>query len=263
MHGLSLLPNYIICVTTQPPNPGRRIALSLPRRWIGDLMHLCRHIPIIPIERRMQLSTVIAARQRLANPPSWAAIFVKAYAITAARHPVLRQAYCVYPWPHLYEANQSIASVAVAREFDGEPAVFFGLIHAPDQQTLVKLTAQLNDFKTKSVEQIRPFARLIRYTRYPLPLRRILWWIGMNLSGRHRAKTIGTFAMTVIAGAGANLGRIISPVATTLTYGPFEADGSVIVRISFDHRVIDGLPAANALADLECILLNEIVCELS
>ena len=226
-------------------------------------MHICRHIPIIPVERRMQLAVVIAARQRSANPPSWAAIFVKAYALTAARHPGLRHAYCAYPWPHLYEAAQSIASVAVARDFDGEPAVFFGLIRAPEQQSLAQLTSQLNDFKTKPVEQIRPFARLIRYTRYPLPLRRILWWIGMNLSGRHRAKTIGTFAMTVIAGAGANLGRIISPVATTLTYGPFEVDGSVIVRISFDHRVMDGLPVALALTELESVLLNEILNELA
>ncbi len=226
-------------------------------------MHLCRHIPIIPIERRMQLASLIAARQRLTHPPSWAAIFVKAYALTAARHPVFRQAYCAYPWPHLYEAAQSIASVAVAREYDREPAVFFGLIRAPDQQSLAQLTSQLNDFKTKPVEQIRPFARLIRYTRYPLPLRRILWWIGMNLSGRHRAKTIGTFAVTVLAGAGANLGRIISPVATTLTYGPFEVDGSVIVRISFDHRVMDGLPVALALSELESLLLNEILNELA
>ena len=153
--------------------------------------------------------------------------------------------------------------MAVAREYDREPAVFFGLIRAPDQQSLAQLTSQLNDFKTKPVEQIRPFARLIRYTRYPLPLRRILWWIGMNLSGRHRAKTIGTFAMTVIAGAGANLGRIISPVATTLTYGPFEVNGSVIVRISFDHRVMDGLPVALALSELESLLLNEILNELA
>ena len=153
--------------------------------------------------------------------------------------------------------------MAVARDFDGEPAVFFGLIRAPNQQSLAQLTAQLNDFKTKPVEQIRPFARLIRYTRYPLPLRRILWWIGLNLSGRHRAKTIGTFAMTVLAGAGANLGRIISPVATTLTYGPFEADGSIVVRISFDHRVMDGLPVAHALSELEAILLGEILNELA
>ncbi len=245
-----------------PAITGRRVRLSLPRRWVIDLLHVSRYVPVVTAERRIDLSDVIAARDRVSDPPPWPAIFVKAYAIVAVRTPALRRAYLPYPRPHLFEADVSVASVAVAREFDGEPAVFFGLIHAPDEQPLRQLAAHFRDFRTKPVDQIRPFARLIRYTRYPLPVRRLLWWLGMNLSGRHRAKTVGTFGLSTVGSAGAGLVNLIAPVATGLSYGPIEPDGSAVVRLNFDHRVLDGLTAAAALADLEAALRGEVLREL-
>jgi hypothetical protein len=113
------------------------------------------------------------------------------------------------------------------------------------------------------VEEIRPFARLIRYTRYPRPVRRLLWWLGLNLSGKHRAKTVGTFGLSTLGSLGADISRVIAPTATTLTYGPFEPDGSVVVRVHFDHRVMDGVAVAAALAELEAVLRTEVVRELA
>lgn len=242
-----------------PRTTGRRIPLSLPRRWIADLMHASRHVPLIVCTRRLALAELAAARQQT----PWAALFVKAYAIVAARNPVLRRAYLSFPWPHLYEADASIASVAVARDYAGESAVFFAPIHSPETQSLAQLATHLHDFRTKPIEDIRPFARLVRYTRYPLPVRRFLWWLGLNLSGKHRAKTIGTFGLTVVAAAGGDLTRIVAPTATTLTYGPLGVDGSLDVHLHFDHRVLDGLTAANALAELERTLTGELLRELS
>ena len=241
---------------------GRRVALSLPRRWMADIMHLSRGMPRFVADRRLKLAEVVAARAAAAAPPSWPAIFAKAYALVAAKRPELRRSYQTFPWPHLYEADVSVASVAVAREFAGEPAVFFGLIHAPDGQPLAQLTGHLHDFKTKPVAEVGPFARLIRYTRYPKPLRRFLWWIGLNLTGRHRAKAIGTFGLTTLSARGAGLLHIPSPCATTLTYGPLDSDGAVEVRLSADHRVFDGLSAALALEELEAVLCGEIAAEL-
>jgi hypothetical protein len=245
-----------------PRMSGRRVSLSLPRRWVVDLMRAGRTIPVATVVRRISLSEVMEARSRVTEPPPWPALFIKAYALVAARNPVLRQAYFRHPWPHLYEADESLASVAIARPFDGEPAVFFGLIHAPDQQPLRQLAGHFHDFRTKPVDQIRPFARLIRYTRYPLPIRRLLWWLGMNLSGRHRAKTVGTFGLSTVGSLGAGIPATVSPTATTLTYGPFGADGAADVWLHFDHRVLDGATAAVALTDLETMLRTELVREL-
>jgi hypothetical protein len=246
-----------------PAITGRRVRLPLPRRWVADLMHACRGVPLITVERRTDLSAVIAARDRAADPPPWPALFVQAYARVAARTPALRQAYIPFPWPHLFVADESIATVAVAREYDGEPAVFFGQIRTPDRQPLAHLAGHVRDWKTRPVEDIRPFARLIRYSRYPRPVRRLLWWLAMNLSGRHRAKTFGTFGLSTVGSAGAGLLNVIAPTAATLSYGPFAADGTLAVRLTFDHRVLDGLTAATALAGLEGVFRGEMVRELN
>jgi hypothetical protein len=246
-----------------PAITGRRVRLPLPRRWVADLMHVCRRWPLVTADRRINLSAVIAARDRVSDPPSWSVVFIRAYALVAARTPALRRAYIPFPWPHLFEADQSVATVAVARDYDGEPAVFFGHLRHPDQQSLTQLTGHVRDWKTRPVETIRPFARLIRYSRYPMPVRRVAWWLAMNLSGRHRAKTFGTFGLSTVGAAGAGLQNVIAPTATTLHYGPFAADGSLDVRLTFDHRVIDGLTAATALADLESVLLGEVLREMS
>ena len=241
---------------------GRRVPLSLPRRWIVDVMHLSRGMPYFVADRRMNLADLVSARAELANPPPWPALFVKAYSLVAHRRPELRRSFQPFPWAHFYEADVSVASVAVAREYLGESAVFFALLQAPDQQSLVQLGGHLHDFKTKPVEQIRPFARLIRYTRYPKPIRRFLWWLGMNLTGKHRAKSIGTFGLTTVSSRHAGLLHVLSPCATTLTYGPLAPDGTVDVRLSADHRVLDGLTAALALEELEAQLRGAVLKEL-
>jgi len=40
-------------------------------------------------------------------------------------------------------------------------------------------------------------------------------------------------------------------MTTTLTYGTLHADGSLDVRLFYDHRVLDGVQPALALRDLE------------
>jgi pyruvate/2-oxoglutarate dehydrogenase complex dihydrolipoamide acyltransferase (E2) component len=45
-----------------------------------------------------------------------------------------------------------------------------------------------------------------------------------------------------------------------LNYGPVAADGAVRVTLTFDHRVLDGGPAARALSELEAAM-NELAAE--
>src|SRR5205085_12534444 len=101
---------------------GRRIALSAPRRIICDLLAFAGAVPSVPVQRRMNVAGVAAARARVAlasDRPGWCAIFTKAYAITALRFPELRRAYLPFPRPCLYEHPHSIASIAVERQYEG------------------------------------------------------------------------------------------------------------------------------------------------
>src|SRR5438552_1809090 len=103
------------------PEPlGRTLALSLPRRFVCDLMHLARQVPTVPVQRRMNLAILAEARRLAVTKPSWCAIFTKAYGIIAAARPELRRAYISFPRPHLYEHPNNIASIAIERRLDDE-----------------------------------------------------------------------------------------------------------------------------------------------
>ncbi len=246
---------------TQPS--GRSLPLSRSRRFICDLMHHARQVPTVSIQRRMRIAPVVAARQAAGPRPSWCAVFTKAYAFVAAATPELRRVYLPFPWPHLYEHPLNVASVAVERRLDsGEDAVFFAHLRAPETQGLLELDAALRRFKEEPVAELSLYRRMERLSRLPRPLRRLLWWMGLNLSGHRRARLLGTFGVSVVAGLGASMLYLLSPLTTTLNYGAVAEDGSVDVRLLFDHRVLDGATIARALGNMERVLNGEILAEL-
>jgi hypothetical protein len=241
---------------------GQCLPLPLPRRWIADLLHAARRVPTVTVERVVNVSAVVAARKSLANPPAWVLLFTKAYATVAARRPELRRAYLPFPCPHLFQADESVATVAVEREFQGEPAVFFGHIRHPDQQSLRQLMNHLQRWRTHPIEDIRSFSRLIRYSRMPFPLRRMTWWYAANVSRRWRLRVFGTFGVSVTAGDGATALNLITPLSTSVNYGVLSPEHTLPVRVHFDHRVMDGAPVARALVEVEEIMNTTIVTEL-
>ncbi len=242
--------------------PGHWRSLSLPRRMIAELMAASRHMPIITIESRMQLAAVAEARNALTNPPSWVALFAKAFATVAAQRSELRRAYLSFPWPHFYETEGSLASIAVERELEGEPAVLFGQLNRPDIQPLDQLQEALVRWRNTPVEDVRDFRKLLRFMRVPQPFRKLGWWYASKVSGRHRVRHFGTFGISTTASAGATCKNLIAPVPFTLNYGLLADDGSLEVRLHFDHRVIDGMPAARVLNELETVLQTTILDEL-
>lgn len=241
---------------------GRRLPLSLPRRLVCDLMAFSHDVPTIPVQRRMDLTALVEAR-RLASPrPGWCALFTKAYAAVSARRPELRRAYLPFPWPHLYEHAGNVASVTVERELGDEHGIFFTLLKTPERRGLAEIEAALRRAKEAPLDTVKRYQRTLRFARLPRPLRRALWWYGLNVSGSLRAKNFGTFGVSVVAGLGACATHLRSPLTTTLDYGVLGDDGTLDVRLTIDHRVLDAGTAARALRDLEHVLCNEIVNEL-
>jgi hypothetical protein len=86
-------------------------------------------------------------------------------------------------------------------------------------------------------------------------------WIGLNV-GRQRGNYFGTCLLSVYSGLGAESFNQVSPLTTLLTYGSIETGEPVSVRISYDHRVMDGATVARALQRLEAILNGPVADEL-
>jgi hypothetical protein len=106
---------------------GRRLPISQARRLVGDFLYFAQQVPTVPVQRRMNIAPLIAARKLASPRPSWCALFTKAYALVAATRPELRRTYMNYPRPHLYEHPISVASIAVERRLQDEDAVLFTL----------------------------------------------------------------------------------------------------------------------------------------
>lgn len=238
---------------------GQAIRLSVQRRMVIDLLYFARGIPTVPVQKRMSLAPLVAARAACSERPRWTAIFTKAYALVAQEVPQLRRAYVKIPWPHLYEYPTSKANIIIERDYRGEPALCPVSIKDPAHQPLRDIGRQLQHATTAPLEDIKDFRRWMRFARLPRPLRRMLWWIGLNI-GRQRGNFFGTFGVSVYSALNAELLHPLSPLTTLLNYGVMTEDGMVDVRIIYDHRVMDGSTVARALGRLEEIL-NSVILE--
>jgi len=239
---------------------GRNIPVSVARRLIIDSMWASRKVPIIHVIRRVAIPNLVAVRRKLVERPAWPAIFGKAFAMVAAETPQLRRAFFRWPWPRFHEFPESTIAIAIDTQALGNTGVMTVRIRKPEAVPAKTLSADLrrataDPLASKSVRL------MVKTSRYPFFIRRLLWWACVNIP-RMRRHAIGTFGLTSVAHLGATLGRIISPASFVLTYGPLQDDGSLEVGLSFDHRIIDGALAARALARLEEILNSSILAEL-
>jgi hypothetical protein len=240
---------------------GRTLRLSAARRIIADLMYFGAGVPGVPAQRTIELSGLRAARAAAARQPRWSSIFAKAYGVVSDEFPELRRVYLKYPWPRLYEYPTSTAMIAVERRLGDEDAVLGCTIKHVGALSLLHLSELVDRYAQVPIQEVTKYRRLLRIAALPLALRRPLWMLALNI-GRQRANHFGTFAVTSVGWLGADLLHPVGPWTTLLTYGPLRADGTVEVRIIFDHRVLDGATAARALARLEEVLNGPILDEL-
>ena len=241
---------------------GRAIRLSRPRRIIADLLHFALRMPLVPVERRIDISRLKAALAQSAKRPLWSAIFLKGFALVAREMPELRQAYLSLPWPRLYEYPSSIGIIGIERQFEGEIGLFpFRIVNDPAAQTLLEITEQIQRAKNAPLDNVKQFRRMLAFARLPRFVRRATWLAGLNV-GRQRANYFGTFCVTTVGPSGASTMHPLAPVTATVGYGLFLDDGRTDVRIVFDHRVLDGARMARSLVRLEEMLNAQILDEI-
>jgi hypothetical protein len=240
---------------------GRWISLSLPRRIVADMCHFSLGVPRGVIKKTINIGPAARARARAPGRIAWPVLFLKAYALVAKDMPELRRSYVKLPLPHLHENGASVASLVIERDHDGEAALLLARIKQPESKGLAELDQTVRQLKDAPARDVRDFRRALLVARLPLPVRRVLWWLGLNI-GRQRAGYYGTFAISVLGSQGVEIVHAVSLWTLLLSYGPIAADGDVEVVISFDHRVMDGGAIARMLARLEATLNGAIAAEI-
>lgn len=247
---------------SQPSEHGCWRSLSPARKFVADMLHFAKQVPSIPVARTMNVAAVAAARAACSERPSWTSVFMKAYGLVCQRHSPLRSALISWPWDHVYEHPLSVCGAVVEREHLGEQILLGVQIRAPEGKPLREIDDYLRRVKETPVEQIGYFRRVFFMGKLPKWLRRFLWWQTLHLSGYKRAKRLGTFGLSSYGRLGAEQIHPLGPLTTLLTFGPIGSTGEVVVKIVYDHRVLDGAEVARYLAELEHVLHQEIVAEL-
>jgi hypothetical protein len=235
--------------------------ISTPRRLIADLMHASIRVPFVSLSRPLNIRALLEARALAAEPPGWAAIFVKALSLVAKEQPILRTLYAKWPRPSFYELPRSVAMVAIARVEEGEDCVLPQKLAAPETLSLAEIDAQIRHAKQAPINKVPAFRKILRVSGLPLPFRRLFWSVGLNF-GRQRANWFGNFGVTSVAAYGPGELHALSPGPYILSYGVVEQAQTIAVVIRWDHRITDAAVIAKVLTRLEQVLNSEIAAEL-
>jgi len=227
---------------------------------VADFMWAVSDAGRVSVTRPVAFRDLITARGQLRAAPSWTAMFVKGFALVAAEIPELRRVYLRMPWPHLYEYADSTVVILHERRIMGDLGLLPLRFHKPNAVPVQQLSEMIRRAAAAPTEETGLHRKLIAIARLPLLLRRLIIGVCLNLPRLRRE--IGTYGVSSAARWRTDLGTSRTPQPCLLSYGPADADGNVVVRLTFDHRVFDGALAGRALARLEEVLNSSILEEL-
>ena len=242
---------------------GKRIALSNGRRLVDDVIRMANQTPLAGLSGDFDFSH-LAKYRRLVKPKiSWNVLFMKAYAQACRKMPELRQGYTSFPWPHIYQHDDPVCMITIAREYRGEERLFFARFVSPDYTTLQKLQAKYDRFRKAPVESIRQFRHQIKFAKAPSLARRMAWWMLFNVWPEKRATHMGTYGMSISGHNGVYGSMHLGPNTTTLGVDPMPRKGQCRLVLTFDHRVLDGTPATRAFSLMQQMMDRPIHRELA
>jgi hypothetical protein len=227
---------------------------------VADFLWAVSDVGRVSVTRPVAFRDVMAVRDKLQAAPSWTAMFVKGFAMVAAEMPELRRIYLRLPWPHLYEYVDSTVCIMHERMIMGDLGLLPLRFHKPNAVPVQELSEMVRDAAATPLEETSLHRKLVAVARLPLLVRRLILFVCMNYPRLRRE--LGTYGVSSAARWRTDLGTSRTPQPCLLSYGPADADGNVVVRLTFDHRVFDGALAGRALARLEEILNTSILEEL-
>ena len=236
--------------------------MSVGRRFIYDVINAGTKIPLVTIQKDMNVADLMGPRRSAEPKPSWCSIFTKAYAMVVAKHPDMRRACLTFPWIRMFEYDAATAHVTMEVKIDGEDALAFIPIESPELCPLFEIDRRIEQCR-QNPRGLRSMAHGLIAARLPRPIRKLAYWFTLNFSGRLRSVYFGTYGVTTVGNWGVESVRPIAPAISILHYGAIDADGNVSIRMTYDHRVLDGIGPSRALNEMEAFLRTEILDELT
>jgi len=195
------------------------------------------------------------------------AILLKAIAIAQRAHPESRTS--LLPFGKTVTFHDIVAGFTVERFIGEQPAVFFGAIDNPDTKSVEEISSELRQYAESDMQQMEHLDRQHKFNSMPWWFRRLILWAGLRFPKVRLTFMGATFGLSSLGKWG--MTGLIPPCVSTSTFGigsveprPVARDGKVEIRpmmtmiLNFDHRLIDGGPAARFMADVKRLLEGDL-----
>lgn len=187
------------------------------------------------------------------------AILLKAIGVAQRSHPLSRTAWL--PGGRTAMLHKIVAGFTVERFVNNQPAVFFGAIEQPDSKPVTEIASELRSYSDDDLSDVRHLDVQHRFADMPWLLRRFIIWLGIRYPAIRLRYMGATFGFSSLGKFGCKL--VIPPCVSTSTFGigaveprPVAINGKIEIRpvmslvLNFDHRVIDGAPAARFMQEV-------------
>lgn len=191
------------------------------------------------------------------------AILLKAIGIAQRAHPASRTA--ALPFGKRAILQKIVAGFTVERFIGSQPAVFFGEITEPDTKPLDQISSELREYGEGELTSVPKLDIQEKFNHMPWFFRQFILWMGKRYPGFRLHHMGATFGLSSLGKFGVKC--LIPPCASTSTFGIGEVEQRPVVRngkieirpmmtiaLNFDHRMIDGAPAARFLQDVKALL---------
>ena len=191
------------------------------------------------------------------------AFLIKAIGIAQRSHPDSRTA--LMPWGQTLVMEDIVAGFTCEKEVPGGQAVYVGVIKNPDTKSLVQISSELRDYATKNIEDVPQLDLEERFNHMPWLIRRIILAAGLFLPWIRFRYMPASFGISSLGKFGVT--ALIPPCVNTSTFGVGKVEERAVVRngqievrpmmtltLNFDHRLIDGAPAARFLTDVQKLI---------
>lgn len=245
-------------------SPDSFLPLPRTRAIVLDVVRWSRRVPSFPVEQTWDVNELSRLRNRCNSQPdqtadsdprfpahrvSWAALFLRAYALACRDYAPLRQSYHGFLWGRIYQSAHVGIAISVNRRVDDHDQLYFGRLGDTDQLNIRAIQDQLNYFQYHDPQVA--FRQQYQAARLPRLLRDLIWWWRLEVDYRNRNQRIGSASLSTLAGHGAYNRHHPCLLTSSLSYGPIDAKGQTLVTLQCDHRVMDGVQACQALKCLK------------
>ncbi|PWT95567.1 MAG: hypothetical protein C5B53_11220 [Candidatus Melainabacteria bacterium] len=201
------------------------------------------------------------------------AILLKAIGVAQRSHPLSRTA--LLPGGRTAMLHKIIAGFTVERFVDNQPAVYFGAIEQPDSKPVTEIASELRSYSDDEIGSVPQLDIQHRFNHMPWLFRRFMLFLGICFPAVRLRYMGATFGLSSLGKFGCRV--VVPPCVSTSTFGvgtveprPVAVNGRVEIRpimslvLNFDHRVIDGAPAARFMQEVVRLIqggLEEYISE--